>query len=366
MPQYQETNGSWTAAFYYKNWEGKRIHTTKRGFKTKREAKAYEMDFLSNHSNDCTMHFSELAERYLDDTSARLRPTTLANRRFIVKQHFNPIFGNMPIKSITTETIRHWQVEFLKKGYSQTYMRTINNMLSAILNFARKYYNLENNPVLLVDKIGKARNNHFDFWTKEDFDKFLIALNDKELNRKANIKRYIDDYSLTVSFKTLFYTGMRLGEFLALTITDIDFVNSTIHVSKTYSNTDEGFIVVNLPFTDRSNRKIDIPLKLLELLKDYIDKLDSLGPTDRVFSLLNKSNLRRALRSGAMLAGIQPIRIHDLRHSHASLLINQGYNIKAISDRLGHQNIETTLNFYAHLYNNTGKEIAEKLNNLIE
>lgn len=357
----QAKNGTWSVQINYRDWQGKRKHTIKRGLRTKADAIKYKADYLANHATDCTMSFSRLAELYLEDTIHRVRPTTLANRQFVITHHYNPLLGTIPINKITPETIRQWQIQFLKKKYSETYTRTINNMLVAILNFAVKYYNLKSNPAKLVDKIGKIKNNHMDYWTIEDFNKFLNCLNDKKLNDKNQIKRHIDNYSLTVGFKLFYFSGMRLGELLALTETDINWANNTIHVCKTYSQTDDGYAIIHLPSSDKSNRIITLPLTIMDLLRDYIGKLPCLDSNNRIFHLLNKHNLRRAIKSTADLAGIKSIRIHDLRHSHASLLINMGYSPRAVADRLGHEKIETTLQIYSHLYNSASKDIAAKL-----
>lgn len=360
----QAKNGTWSVQINYKDWQGIRKHTVKRGLRTKAEAKQYKADFLVNHATDCTMSFARLADLYLHDTTSRVRPTTLANREFIIEHHYNPILGNVPINKITPETIRQWQINFLKKGYSETYSRNINNMLAAILNFAVKFFGLKNNPAAMVKKIGQVRNNHMDYWTIEDFNKFIVFLNDKKLNNQHQIKRHIDNYSLTVGFKLLYFSGIRLGELLALTKEDIDWSNNTIHICKTYSQTDNGYTIIHLPTSDKSNRIINLPVTIMNLLQNYISKLPCLDADGRIFHLLNKHNLRRAVKSTSNLAGLKPIRIHDLRHSHASLLINMGYSPRAIADRLGHEKIETTLGIYAHLYNNAGKEIAAKLDEL--
>lgn len=364
MSYKQADDKTWTVQIWYKDWQGQRRHTTKKGLRTKAEARQYEADFRANHATDCTMPFSRLANLYLEDTTQRLRPTTLANRQFIIEHHYNPILGQIPINKITPDTIRRWQLDFLTHNYSDTYARNIDNMLVSILGFAVRYYDLKQNPAKLVKRIGKARNNHKDYWTIDDFNKFISCLNDKDLNNKHQIKRHIDNYSLTVGFKLLYFSGIRLGELLALTREDIDWSNNTIHICKTYSQTDNGYTIIHLPTSDKSNRIINLPVTIMNLLQNYISKLPCLDADGRIFYLLNKHNLRRAVKSTSNLAGLKPIRIHDLRHSHASLLINMGYSPRAIADRLGHEKIETTLGIYAHLYNNAGKEIAAKLDAL--
>lgn len=366
MSYKQADDKTWTVQIWYKDWQGRRRHTTKKKLRTQAAARQYEADFLINHATDCTMSFARLAELYLEDTTQRLRPTTLANRQFIIQHHYNPILGQLPINKITPDTIRRWQLDFLTHNYSDTYARNIDNMLVSILGFAVRYYDLKQNPAKLVKRIGKARNNHKDYWTIDDFQRFLKFLNDKPLNNQHQIKRHVDNYSLTVAFNLFFFSGLRLGELLALSTEDINWDENTIHISKTYSQTDDGYTTIQLPLTDKSNRIIDIPPTIMHMLNDYICKLPCINKEGRIFYLLNKSNLRRAIRSTAKLADLKPIRIHDLRHSHASLLIHMGYNPRAIADRLGHAKIETTLQIYSHLYDNVGKEIAAKLDNIVK
>lgn len=368
MSYKQEKNGTFTVSFHYYDYTGVRKHKTKRGFKSKDDAKAFESNFLANLAGDCNMLFKDLAENYLQDCEFRVRPTTMDNKYYIVRKILIPVFGNLKINEITARTVGSWQTDFQRKGtYSDTYKRNIVNMLSEIFYFACNYYDLKTNPVAKVKKMGKARNNHVDYWTVEEFDRFIIALNDKAANHKLQIKRRIDDYILTVAFKLFFFSGCRLGELLALTKQDFDFAKETVHISKTLSTANGKPTLIELPTSDKSNRFIGLPSKILDLIQEYISKLDdNLEATCRIFYMLNKSNLRRALISGARVAGLKQIRIHDLRHSHASLLINSGYTTLAIADRLGHENIQTTLNIYSHLYKNVDTQIANELNQLVK
>lgn len=368
MSYKQEENGTYTVSIHYYDYAGIRRHHTKRGFKLVREAKAYEVEYLAKVAGDCNMLFKDLAEFYLEDCKSRVRITTMDNKYHIVRKILIPAFGKLKVNEVTPEKVRCWQVDFQNKApYAETYKRNIVNMLSEIFYFACNYYNLQSNPVAKVKKMGKAHNHHISFWTAEEFDCFIIALNDKKANHKLQIKRLIDDYPLTVAFKLFFYSGCRLGELLALTKQDFDFAKGTMHISKTLSTADGKPTLIHLPIADKSNRIISLPSKILELIQEFITKLDDdLLDTSSIFYMLNKSNLRRALISGARVAGLKQIRIHDLRHSHASLLINQGYNIRAVADRLGHENIQTTLNIYGHLYNDVDAQIANDLDQLIK
>ena len=162
-----------------------------------------------------------------------------------------------------------------------------------------------------------------------------------------------DDYMI---FQTLYWTGLREGELLALTPADIDFENRSISVTKSYQRLNSKDIV-STPKTAKSKRSVSIPDFLCSELKEYVQdmRLDQ-----RIFPYI-KNDLRNFLRKICSVTGVKVIRIHDIRHSHASLLIELGLSPKIIADRLGHEKIETTLNIYSHLYPNKQEEVADKL-----
>ena len=158
-----------------------------------------------------------------------------------------------------------------------------------------------------------------------------------------------------VAFDILFWTGIREGELLALT--PEDFLPSLkLNINKSFVVID-GEHIIKDPKNETSIRSIAIPQFLYDEVMEYTGRLYGLMPTDRLF-LFTKSFLINEIKRVAGRAGMEPIRIHDLRHSHASLLIEMGFNILMISERLGHKNVQTTWNTYAHLYPDKGKQIA--------
>ena len=167
-----------------------------------------------------------------------------------------------------------------------------------------------------------------------------------------------EDVSFRVAFTTLFFTGLRLGELLALTPADCNFQAHTLRINKNYVQV-TGAKIIQTPKTSKSNRTISIPLFLCKILQTHINRLYS--PDQRIFFNLNKSSLTRKLKATAKETGVKVIRLHDLRHSHASLLIEMGFSPLVIADRLGHEKITTTLQIYSHLYPNKQAEVAEKL-----
>ena len=166
---------------------------------------------------------------------------------------------------------------------------------------------------------------------------------------------------------TLFLTvripvSMLSGQ-LALTLNDFDFDKNTVSITKNYARVNNQDII-QTPKTPKSKRTITLPAEIMEMVKEYGGMLYDYKPTDRLFPT-QKSFLTREMVRGCKLSGVKKIRIHDLRHSHASLLIELGFAPLLISERLGHENVETTLNTYSHLYPNKHGEVAEILSNLM-
>ena len=161
------------------------------------------------------------------------------------------------------------------------------------------------------------------------------------------------------AFEMLYWSGMRLGELLALTPSDFDFQNSTVTINKSYQRL-HGEDVITTPKTKKSNRIIKMSEFLAEEMQEYIKMQYEIEPTDRLFPI-SKSYLHREMERGCKETGLQKIRIHDLRHSHVSILIELGFSAVAIADRLGHESIEITYR-YAHLFPSKQNEMANKLN----
>lgn len=348
MPTYKDKNkGTYYCSFYYTDWTGAKKKKKKEGFKKESDAKKFERDFLSKQQDNCDMNFKTLVDLYLEDAATRVRETTLENKKILINLKIVPYFEKMKINDINANHIRKWQNELINKGYSQTYLKTINNQLSAIFNFAIKYYNLNSSPALKAGSMGKKNAESMQFWTVEEFKKF-IKFNDKPVSALA--------------FKVLFWTGIRSGELMALTLKDIDLVNKTININKTYTRL-KGKDIISQPKTPKSKRKIAISDSLCEDIKDYKNKLYDIKETDRIFQF-TKFFLRHEMQRVCKKSGIKEIRIHDLRHSHASLLIELGFTPLLISERLGHEKVQTTLDTYSHLYPNKGDVVANRLNNL--
>ena len=160
------------------------------------------------------------------------------------------------------------------------------------------------------------------------------------------------------AFEMLYWTGARLGEVLALTAEDFDFMKNTVRINKSYQRL-EGKDLITTPKTPKSNRIIKMPKFLVEEIKEYISMLYGYKKTDRLFQV-TKSFLHHEMERGCKLSGVKRVRIHDLRHSHISLLIDMGFSAVAIADRVGHESIDITYR-YAHLFPSKQIEMADRL-----
>lgn len=337
--------GKWLIQYRYTDWQGKRRKSTKRGFATKREAEEWLRNFLITQKADFDMKFENFWKMYYADMETRLREHTMRTKKYIVELKILPYFGNKRVNDITAADIRQWQNELIKIGYSPTYLKTINNQLSAIFNYAVRYYDLKSNPCAKAGSMGKSKAEEMDFWTGEEFRKFIDSVMNKRLSYMA--------------FMILYWTGMRLGELLALNPKDVDLEKRTISITKSYQRLGKKDVITP-PKTSKSKRVITIPEFLAADIKDYMDSLYDLQEDDRLFPI-TKYYLEHEMQRGIKESGVKRIRVHDLRHSHASMLIELGFSPLEIANRLGHEKVETTLNTYAHLYPNKQTKLAERL-----
>lgn len=347
MPAYKdEKQNTWYCQFYYEDWQGNKKKKQKRGFKTKKEALEWERNYKLSANANMDMTMGAFIEIYFRDKAGELKERSVKNKRYMIEAHVLPYFENKPMNSITPSDIIQWQNEIRAKGFSQTYLRMIQNQITALFTHASNIYNLANNPCKRVKRMGKADADKLEFWTKEEYDRFISGI-------EVGSRYY-------VIFEILFWTGCREGEMLALTKSDIDFTENRISISKTYYRT-ERKDVITTPKTEQSVRVIDIPQFLTQEIRDYVDKLYELPDDERIFPIVAEA-VQHKLKHNCEKTGVKKIRVHDIRHSHVAYLINQGVQPLIIKERLGHRDIKITLNTYGHLYPNQQRQVADMLN----
>ena len=352
MPAYKE-NGNWRAKFKCKDWKGETKWISKRGFTTKRDALQWERDYLLRLSGSVDLTFREFVAIYREDRAPRIKQSTMGTKDHIIDSKLIPAFGNLVLRDIDSTDILKWQNDLLRyrdkngRAYSPVYLKTIHNQLSAIFNHAVRFYGLPQNPARIAGNCGCEKKGQMKFWTREEYLRF------SEEAMKTPPAYY--------AFEVLYWLGIREGELLAANREDFDLENGKLTVNKTYHRV-KGADIITSPKTEKSNRVVTIPAFLRDELRDYFDMCYDAAPGDRAFPF-TKSFLTRQLKAGAKRAGLEPIRVHDLRHSHVSLLINLGFSALAIAERVGHEAIDITYR-YAHLFPTVQTEMSDRLNEL--
>lgn len=348
MPVYKdEKRNTWYCKCNYKDWLGESKSKMKRGFSTKKEALEWEREFLQRQSASMDMKLSSFVDVYFEDKAPRLKERSIMTKRTLIETKILPYFGDKQMNEITAVDIIKWQNALLNQEYKPTYLRMIQNQLTALFNHAERFYDLKDNPCKKVDKMGRANAKELNFWTKDEFEVFIQCFTEEE-----EMYRII--------FLMLFWLGCREGELLALTSEDIDFENGTVSISKTYfrrNKTD----YITAPKTESSNRKITIPQFLLEEIKQFLYRQYELMPEERIFPITDRA-IQKKMKQKTEQAKLKPIRVHDLRHSHIALLIEKGMQPLVIAQRVGHDSVNTTMNIYGHLYPNKQKQVADLLN----
>ena len=348
MPVYKdEKRNTWYCKCNYRDWLGESKSKMKRGFVTKKEALEWEREFLQRQSSSMDMKLSSFVDVYFDDKAPRLKERSIMTKRTLIETKILPYFGDKQMNDITAVDIIKWQNALLNQEYKPTYLRMIQNQLTALFNHAERFYDLKDNPCKKVDKMGRANAKELNFWTKDEFEVFIQCFTEEE-----EMYRII--------FLMLFWLGCRVGELLALTESDIDLEGGTVSISKTYfrrNKTD----YITAPKTESSNRKITIPQFLQDEIKQFLDRQYELMPEERIFPITDRA-IQKKMKQKTEQAKLKPIRVHDLRHSHIALLIEKGMQPLVIAQRVGHDSVNTTMNIYGHLYPNKQKQVADLLN----
>ena len=342
---------------------GKQIQKYRSGFKTKKEAREEYSRLLLTKSDALEEKQDDiLFQQFIEDIflpwyKTQVKERTYDNRLPTVRKHFT-FFNNLITTEITPIHVQKWQLALSKKKYRSSYIRNVQGLFSMAMDRAVVLRLAESNPSKIVGNVKKTKTK-IEFWTKEEFEKVISLF-------------YKEDYYqhfLFISLWFLFMTGMRIGEATAIQWEDIDFDKGLLSIDKTlyYKNLDNYSFVE--PKTKASVRHIALDGDTLTLLSEWKDVQQSVVQTNFVMSYngipTQKHTLANAITRFSEKAGIHRIRLHALRHSHASLLISMGENPLIIKDRLGHEDIETTLGTYGHLYPNSNFEVAHKLEGIM-
>lgn len=350
MPVYKvEKTNTWRVVYRYTDWTGARHQTQKRGFRTRREAVAWERERLCLHDGSLHMTFASFVERYTADISCRLRETTRLTKEHIIRCKLLPYFGKLKMCEITPRHITAWQNQMLQgrgktgRPYSPVYLRTIHDQLTAIFNHAVRFYGLRENPCKAAGSMGRSKGKEQLFWTKDEYLCFSRVL--------------VDRPRFFCAFEMLYWCGLRQGELLALTPADLDLARGTVSVTKSCQRLHRRDVITP-PKTEKSRRIVQLPQFLVSELREYLRRQRPLS-TAPLFPM-TRSALRRELARSARAAGLPRIRIHDLRHSAVSLLLQLGFSPAAVADRVGHESVRVTYG-YTHPFPAVQREMATRL-----
>lgn len=304
---------TWYVSFRYSDSFGNRKRKLKRGFRTKTEANRWELEEITKLNYDLNMKFSKLVELYEHDTRHRIKESTWETKKVIIDKKILPYFGDLEVSKIDARTVRHWQKIIMEKEdengkkYAESYLATIHSQLSAIFNHAIKFYGLKTNPAYQAGGMGNKGNKEMDFWTQEEYKKFIETM--------MNQPYYF------YGFEILYWCGLRIGELLALTPADFDFEKKIVSINKSYQRINKKDVITE-PKTIKSIRTIIMPDFLSDEIEDFIEMHYGIQPNQRIFPL-TKRHFELQIKNGSKAAGVKTIRVHDLRHSHVSL--SQGY-----------------------------------------
>ena len=323
----------------------------KRNFATKRDALAYEDAFVTGNLSIEEEILQHVYDHYMEEVSEKFKPSTVNCKKNIFETKILPFFGHKKIKDITPAMIREWQktLEDDPTGLSKTYLNAINRQLNALMNHATRYYNLPKNPCEHVAKMGSCSHAEVEFWTPEEYKAFRNATKNEP--------------NAFVCFETLYWTGIRAGEMLALTESDINLEKNELSINKTYQRL-SGSEYITTPKTENSVRRVMLPPFLTEEIDIYMTYGDQ--PPDRYGRIFpfDDAWLCYRIHKYAKMAGVREIRVHSLRHSAASLLINEGFDALEVSRRLGHKKVSTTLDTYSHLFPTKQDALVARLHEL--
>lgn len=344
MPVYQDPEKkTWYCKFRYTDWTGKSRHTTKRGFRTKREAKEYEHGFKAKAATSPDIAMETLCKQYLEYIEARFRKSTWVSKERHVRLNIIPCIGSVKAKDITRNTIAKWQEWLLSRKLSPSTVYLANTILRSVLNYAVRMEILARNPANEVPKVGQKGKREA-FLELADY-KRLVAAGEGE--KGFHVRRLCLDI--------LFYSGLRISEFLALGKDSFDFSRNLVLVR---AGMDKEGAIIPLK-TKESRRDIPMPPSIMERVREHMESLDDI-PEHNLF-MVSYSSLKDVMRKWAAKAGVPCVGLHGLRHSHVSYLISLGVPITVISKRIGHKSPDVTLAVYSHMYHEDASSVAELL-----
>lgn len=344
MPAYKDKKtGKWYCQFYYVNWRGERKHKVKRGFERKKDAEAWEREFLSKEQNNDDLLMDCIIEEFLahihnELTLGNIKETTYSGALFIINRHIVPYFRGVKVKDVSTKRINEWitQVTYTAAGsrprLASRTVSSIKNKLSRIFEYAALNHGTKNPTKQATTLKPYSNDTRANFWSPQQYNIFRAA---------------VPDHHMQVLFDTLFFAGLRIGEALALTPSDI--APYSITVNKTVKHLPGMRRVVTPPKTATSNRKVEIPQFLYFEIQDVIAGIYKIADTEPIFDYTHSAVYWHMSHTISKCPSLPRISPHNLRHSYASLMYKITKDITLVANNIGHKNINVTLNVYSHM-----------------
>ena len=362
---YPMENGTFRASVSlgFDQQTGKRIRKFKTGFKTQKEAQLWQAKILNNFgkgalSRNSTMTFNKfLTDFFIPDYQSKVRNRTFNTTMAKIKRL--SYWDNISLSAISPPKVKQWQNKLFEENLSNNYIRSIYQIFKQVLDLAVKLGMLTHNVAKVVGNVKKQRPKN-DYWTREEFEKFISTF-DKDNN--------IYDLLYFTIFWFFYMTGVRTGELQSLSWNDMDWDNQSIIINKSMYYKNKNNWEITAPKTPSSIRLLYLDTDTMQFLYNWKSVQEQIGEIDFIFSIDNmpiaNTTLKKVLARHSEFAGVKVIRVHDLRHSDASFMLELGMNALEIQKRLGHADIQTTLGTYSHLRPTAMKNVAERMSGKI-
>lgn len=350
----------WQFRISYKDVSGKHHTHASKLYKTKGEAKKEEARYRAEAFDvaPTSATFNDLWEGWRIIHDEEVKPQTATRVHAMYEHHIQPVLGQIKAEKLTVAQYEQFKQTLREKNLSTHYCNKIHGLVLNLLRYGRKFYGIRNDSPEIAGRFKEPQKmqKEMQFYTIDEYKEY---------------RQHLDRPVWLGFFDTLYYLGLRKGEAMALTWHDVDLDAKKVKIYKTAVTKIKGKrCVINSPKTQSSNRLLPLPDLLVEEYKEihrYYEEFAGFSEDWYIFGgtfPVSETSIDLHNRAAAKAADLKRIRIHDFRHSCASLLINGGANITVVSKYLGHSNIEMTLNTYAHFYKSKLEEVTEFINKL--